>query len=145
MVTEVSTSFIREFNTLNFNNYKTFQNAKEYNSYIKKLTSLKRLYDNIGNAFSEENIKKIFKKVFEDMFNQFKQSVTNKGIIEKDDQLKQFRNEMNYIKKVFKLFNMIDCSKQKEIIDELSIKVNPNKLPKKKKKTKQEKEDDNAD
>ena len=145
LVTEVSTSFIREFNTLNFNNYKTFQNAKEYNSYIKKLTPLKRLYDNIGNAFSEENIKKIFKKVFEDMFNQFKQSVTNKGIIEKDDQLKQFRNEMNYIKKVFKLFNMIDCSKQKEIIDELSIKVNPNKLPKKKKKTKQEKEDDNAD
>ena len=145
LVTEVSTSFIREFNTLNFNNYKTFQNAKEYNSYIKKLTPLKRLYDNIGNAFSEENIKKIFKKVFEDMFNQFKQSVTNKGIIEKDDQLKQFRNEMNYIKKVFKLFNMIDCSKQKEIIDELSIKVNPNKLPKKKKKTKKEKEDDNAD
>ena len=145
LVTEVSTSFIREFNTLNFNNYKTFQNAKEYNSYIKKLTPLKRLYDNIGNAFSEENIKKIFKKVFEDMFNQFKQSVTNKGIIEKDDQLKQFRNEMNYLKKVFKLFSNIDSTKYKDIVDELIIKVNPNKLPKKKKKTKQEKEDDNAD
>ena len=55
---------------------------------------------------------------------------------------------MNYIKKVFKFFGIIDCTKYKDIIDELIIKVNPNKLPKKKKKEKQkkeEKEEDNAD
>ena len=79
------------------------------------------------------------------MFNQFKESVIKKGIIEKDEQLKQFRNEMNYLKKVFKLFNNIDCTKFKDIVDELIIKVNPNKLPKKKKKAKQEKEDDNIE
>ena len=148
LTNEVTTSFITEFNTLNFNNYKTFQSSKEYNSYIKKLTPLKRLYDNIGNAFMEDDVKKIFSQSFDNMFNQFKQSVINKGIIEKDDQLKQFRGEMNYIKKVFKLFNNIDCAKYKDIVDELIIKVNPNKLPKKKKKAKQEKEDkeeDNAD
>ena len=148
LTNEVTTSFITEFNTLNFNNYKTFQSSKEYNSYIKKLTPLKRLFDNIGNAFMEDDVKKIFSQSFDNMFNQFKQSVINKGIIEKDDQLKQFRGEMNYIKKVFKLFNNIDCAKYKDIVDELIIKVNPNKLPKKKKKAKQEKEDkeeDNAD
>jgi len=148
LTNEVTTSFITEFNTLNFNNYKTFQSSKEYNSYIKKLTPLKRLYDNIGNAFMEDDVKKIFSQSFDNMLNQFKQSVINKGIIEKDDQLKQFRGEMNYIKKVFKLFNNIDCAKYKDIVDELIIKVNPNKLPKKKKKAKQEKEDkeeDNAD
>ena len=148
LTNEVSVSFITEFNNMNFNNYKIFQSSKEYNSYIKKLTPLKRLYDNIGNAFSEDVIKKIFSQLFDNMFDQFKQSVINKGIIEKDEQLKQFRNEMNYLKKIFRLFSIIESAKYKEIIDDIIIKVNPNKLPKKKKKAKQEKEEkeeDNAD
>jgi hypothetical protein len=150
LTTDVTSAFISEFNCLSFNNYKTFQ-GKEYNSYIKKITPLKKVYDNMGNAFLEEDIKKIFIQVFDNIFNQFKQSVINKGIIEKDDQLKQFRGEINYLKKVFKLFTIIDCAKYKEILDEISIKVNPNKIPKKKKKAKQEKEEkeekeeDNAD
>ena len=102
----------------------------------------------MGNAFLEDDIKKIFSQGFNNMLNQFKESVIKKGIIDKDDQLKQFRNEMNYLKKVFKLFSVIDSTKYKDIVDELIIKVNPNKLPKKKKKAKQEKEekeDENAD
>ena len=142
---DVSTSFLNDFNTLNFSNYKTFETAKEYNSYIKKLTTIKKLYDNIGNSFLIQDIKKIFSQLFDNMFNQFKQIVLNKGIIEKDDQLKQFRNELNYIKKVFKFFSIVDCGKYKEIIDDLIIKANPNKLPKKKKKAKHAKEEDNND
>ena len=142
---QVSSSFISEFNAMNFNNYKTFSGPKEYNSYTKKLATLKKLYDNVGNAFLIEDINKIFSLTFSDMFNQFKKCVEDKGIIEDDSQLKQFRSELTYIKKVFKLFNIIDCSKFKEIIDEINIKVNPNKLPKKKKKAKANKEDDNED
>ena len=142
---EVSTLFISDFNKLDFNNYNTFGNSKEYNSYIKKLPTFKKLYDNSGNSFLTEDINKIFTETFNDMFNKFKKIVLEKGIIEKDDQLKQFRNELNYIKKVFKFFNIIDCSKYKDIIDELIIKVNPNKLPKKKKKAKHTKEEDKND
>ena len=142
---EVSESFISEFNKLDFNNYKTFENSKEYNSYTKKFTTFKKLYDNVGHAFLQEDINKIFSQTFDNMFIKFKQSVINKGIIEKDGQLKQFRNELTYIKKVFKLFSILDCGKYKEILDELSIKANPNKLPKKKKKIKHIKEEDNND
>ena len=142
---EVSESFISEFNKLDFNNYKTFENSKEYNSYTKKFTTFKKLYDNVGHAFLQEDINKIFSQTFDNMFIKFKQSVINKGIIEKDGQLKQFRNELTYIKKVFRLFSILDCGKYKEIIDELSIKANPNKLPKKKKKINQIKEEDNND
>ena len=142
---EVNSLFISDFNKLSFNNYNTFGNSKEYNSYIKKLSTFKKLYDNIGNSFLTEDINIIFTESFNDMFNNFKKSVLEKGIIEKDDQLKQFRNELNYIKKVFKFFNIIDCTKYKDIIDDLSIKVNPNKLPKKKKRTKQTKEEDKND
>ena len=142
---EVSSSFITEFNTLSFNNYKTFSSAKEYNSYTKKFSIFKKLYDNIGNAFLTEDINNIFTQTFSDMFNQFKKNVYEKGIIEKDDQLKQFRSELNYIKKVFKFFGIIDCNKYKETIDELIIKANPNKIPKKKKKAKHAKEEDKND
>ena len=142
---EVSNLFISDFNTLNFNNYKIFSGPKEYNTYVKKLTTLKKVYDNVGNAFLADDINKIFSQNFNNIFTQFKQNVENKGIIEDDNQLKQFRNELNYIKRVFKLFSIVDCSKYKEIIDELSIKVNPNKLPKKKKKVKKAKDEDNND
>ena len=142
---QVSSSFISEFNSMNFKNYKTYSVSKEYNSYIKKLTTVKKLYDNIGNAFLTEDINKIFTHTFNNMFNQFKKSVEDKGIIEDDLQLKQFRGELTYIKKVFKFFNIVDCTKYKEIIDEINIKVNPNKLPKKKKKAKVNKEEDNKD
>ena len=144
----VVNSFITEFNTLNFNNYKTYGNSKEYNLYTKKLTVIKKLYDNIGNSFLAEDINRIFTQTFDSLFNQFKQTVNEKGIIEKEDQLKQFRSELTYIKKVFKFFSLVDCNKYKEIIDDLSIKANPNKLPEKKKKkhTKEEdKNDENED
>ena len=144
LVQGVVESFLSDFNNLDFNNYKTFANAKEYNTYTKKLSILKKLYDNIGNTFLAEDIKKIFTNIFNNLFNKFKEMVIGKGIIEKDDQLKQFRNELNYIKKTFKLFNLVDCNKYKEIIDELITKANPDKLPKKKKK-KHVKEEDKID
>jgi len=142
---QVTSSFINDFNGMNFSNYKTFSNPREYNSYTKKFSIFKKLYDNIGNAFLTEDINNIFTQTFSDMFNQFKKNVYEKGIIEKDDQLKQFRSELNYIKKVFKFFGIIDCNKYKEIIDELIIKANPNKIPKKKKKAKHAKEEDKND
>ena len=142
---QVTSSFISDFKEMNFNNYKTFSNAKEYNAYTKQLTKIKKIYDNLGNAFLAEDINKIFTQTFTDMFDQFKKIVEEKGIIEDDTQLKQFRSELTYIKRVFKLFSIVDSTKYKEIIDEISIKVNPNKLPKKKKKAKGHKDEDNND
>ena len=127
---EVNKSFISDFNSLDFKNYKTFSNTKDYNLYTKRFATLKRLYDNCGNAFLADDIIKVFNEVFNNMINKFRQCVIDKGIIEKDEQLKQFRNELSYIKKVFKFFKMIDSTKYIEIIDELSIKAKPNKLPK---------------
>ena len=145
LIKGVNQSFISDFNNLDFKNYKTFSNAKEYNSYTKRFSSLKRLYDNSGNAFLTEDIKNIFSDGFNNMMNNFKQCVIEKGIIEKEDQLKQFRNELSYIKKVFKFFKLIESSKYIEILDELSIKANPNIIPKKKKKVKHNKEEDKND
>ena len=80
------------------------------------------------------------------MFNKFGQIIEKRGIIENEEQLKQIRNEFNYIKKVLKLFRDVDTNNFKDIIDDFIIKVNPEKLPvNKKKKTGQNKDKENEE
>ena len=141
LITDTIGKTYEDFNSLNFKNYPIVNGGKGYNNYVNYLTILKRIYDNMSNCFNKNQINKIFREAFTNLFNRITQSIESKGIIEADDQLKQIRNEFNYIKKVFKLFPMVDTNKFKDIIDELIIKVNPNKLPpSKKKKSTQNKE-----
>ena len=146
LIKDCTSQFNDAFNKLNFKNYPIFDDGKTYNDYVKKLTILKRLYDNMFNKFTDEDIKDLFKTEYDIMVNNFKESVINKGIMEDDKQLKQFRKELLYLKKVFQLFAIVDTSSYQSIMDELKVKVNPNKLPKKKKtKKKQEKEDNDEE
>ena len=145
LITDTIGKTYEDFNSLNFKSYPVVNGGKGYNNYVNYLTILKRIYDNMSNCFNKNQINKIFREAFTNMFNRISQSIESKGIIEADDQLKQIRNEFNYIKKVFKLFPMVDTNKFKDIIDELIIKVNPNKLPvSKKKKSTQNKEKEEA-
>ena len=145
LITDTIGKTYEDFNSLNFKSYPVVNGGKGYNNYVNYLTILKRIYDNMSNCFNKNQINKIFREAFTNMFNRISQSIESKGIIEADDQLKQIRNEFNYIKKVFKLFPMVDTNKFKDIIDELIIKVNPNKLPvSKKKKSAQNKEKEEA-
>jgi hypothetical protein len=145
LITDTIGKTYEDFNSLNFKSYPVVNGGKGYNNYVNYLTILKRIYDNMSNCFNKNQINKIFREAFTNMFNRISQSIESKGIIEADDQLKQIRNEFNYIKKVFKLLPMVDTNKFKDIIDELIIKVNPNKLPvSKKKKSAQNKEKEEA-
>ena len=141
LITDTINKTYEDFNSLNFKNYPIVNGGKGYNNYVNYLTILKRIYDNMGNCFNKNQINKIFKEAFTNLFNRITQAIESKGILEVDEQLKQIRNEFNYIKKVLKLFPMVETNKFKDLIDELIIKVNPNKLPAaKKKKTTQNKE-----
>ena len=145
LITDTIGKTYEDFNSLNFKSYPVVNGGKGYNNYVNYFTILKRIYDNMSNCFNKNQINKIFREAFTNIFNRISQSIENKGIIEADDQLKQIRNEFNYIKKVFKLFPMVDTNKFKDIIEELIIKVNPNKLPaSKKKKSAQNKEKEEA-
>ena len=83
----------------------------------------------MSNCFSKSQINEIIKDDLKNLFNKISQSCEKKGIIDNDEQLKQIRNEFNYIKKVFKLFPDVDTNNLKELIDELIIRFNPDKLP----------------
>ena len=123
-----------DFNNLDFSNYPIVGSGKGYNKYVNYFTVIKRIYDNMCNCFSKSQINEIIKDDLTNLFNKINQTIDKKGIIENDEQLKQIRNEFNYIKKVFKLFPDIDTNNLKELIDGFIIKVNPNKLPVNKKK-----------
>jgi len=140
LTNDTTNKIFEDFNALDFSNYPIVNGGKGYNKYVNYFTILKRIYDNMCNCFSKEQINEIIKDELKNLFNKISQDINKKGIIENEEQLKQIRNEFNYIKKVLKLFHDIDTNDLKDIIDEFIIKVNPDKLPvNKKKKTGQNK------
>ena len=140
LTNDTTNKIFEDFNALDFSNYPIVNGGKGYNKYVNYFTILKRIYDNMCNCFSKEQMNEIIKDELKNLFNKISQDINKKGIIENEEQLKQIRNEFNYIKKVLKLFHDIDSNDLKDIIDEFIIKVNPDKLPvNKKKKTGQNK------
>ena len=130
---------IESFQSLNFENYPFFQN-KQYNPYILKFTKMKKIYDNLLNGFRKEEIIEIYNKEFKELFEKMENVIHSKCKIENENELKQFRKEMNYIKKVLEMFDLIDTKEYINKIDTFSKFVNPNKVFKKKKKSEKEEE-----
>ena len=134
LINDTTNKIFEDFNSLNFTNYPIINGGKGYNKYVNYFTVMKRIYDNMCNCFSKSQINEIIKDDLKNLFNKINQAIDKKGIIENEEQLKQIRNEFNYIKKVLKLFHDVDTNNLKELLDEFIIKVNPDKLPINKKK-----------
>ena len=137
LLSQLRGNMLNELNKLNFDNYPTFQ-EKNYNVYIKKFTLMKKVYDNIINGFSNEEVKNIFENNFNIVFDNMDKILNGKRIND-DNMLKQFRMEMNYIKKVLKMFEFIDVNDYKEKIEKYITNINPEKIVKKRKKKKENK------
>ena len=134
LTNDTTNKIFEDFNALDFSNYPIVNGGKGYNKYVNYFTILKRIYDNMCNCFTKKQINEIIKNELKNLFDKISKNIDNKGIIENDEQLKQIRNEFNYIKKVLKLFHDIDTNNLKDLLDEFIIKVNPDKLPVNKKK-----------
>lgn len=130
---------LKDFNEMDFTNYRTFT-EKDYNPYVKKFSKLKKIYDNMINTFDNTDISDIYTQILTNFINDFYNAVAKKGRIEPDNMLRQFRNELIYMKKVIKLFDLVDTEKMREKIEAVSKMVNPNKISKKKKEKNKEKE-----
>ena len=137
LLSQLRGNMLNELNKLNFDNYPTFQ-EKNYNVYIKKFTLMKKVYDNIINGFSNEEVKNIFENNFNIVFDNMDKILNGKRIND-DNMVKQFRMEMNYIKKVLKMFELIDVNEFKDKIEKFSQMINPEKIVKKRKKKKENK------
>jgi len=137
LLSQLRGNMLNELKKLNFDDYPTFQ-EKNYNVYIKKFTLMKKVYDNIINGFSNEEVKNIFENNFNIVFDNMDKILNGKRIND-DNMLKQFRMEMNYIKKVLKMFEFIDANEYKNKIEQYITMINPEKIVKKRKKKKENK------
>ena len=137
LLSQLRGNMLNELNKLNFDDYPTFQ-EKNYNVYIKKFTLMKKVYDNIINGFSNEEVKNIFENNFNIVFDNMDKILNGKRIND-DNMVKQFRMEMNYIKKVLKMFELIDVKEFQNKIEKFSQMINPEKVVKKRKKKKENK------
>jgi chemotaxis protein histidine kinase CheA len=95
---------------------------------------MKKIYDCMKYSFLKNDIINIFIMEFNNIIETMEQIVQEKNNIEDDNQLKQFRREMVYMKKVLEMFDLINVSEYQERIENISKYVNPNKIMRKKKK-----------
>ena len=133
LLNELVSEMLNLFNELNFDNYPIFQ-GKNYNEYIFKFTKMKKIYDCMKYSFLKNDIVNIFIMEFNNIIETMEQIVQEKNNIEDDNQLKQFRREMVYMKKVLEMFDLINVIEYQERIENISKYVNPNKIKRKKKK-----------
>ena len=139
LLNELISEMLNLFNELNFENYPIFS-GKGYNEYIFKFTKMKKIYDNMKYAFLKNDIINIFKMEFNNVIDSMEKIVGKKPNIVNDAQLKQFRREMVYMRKLLEMFDLIDVKEYQERIEKISKIVNPNKVTKRKKKVDKDKD-----
>ena len=108
---------IQEFNNISFDNYPCFKGNKDINDFAKYFHKFKKIYDDLGNAFTSKNITEIFNNRFEILFNDFNQLVISKGKIKKEDGFIQFKNDILFIKKIISIMDLVEYSGFNEILD----------------------------
>ena len=138
LLNQLVSEIINLFKALNFQNYPIFQ-GKGYNEYIFKFTKMKKIYDNMKYAFLKNDIVNIFNIEINNIIDSMEHIVKEKPNIENDIQLKQFRREMVYMRKLLEMFDLFDVKVFKEKIENISKIINPNKAIKKKKKVDKDK------
>ncbi len=139
LLNELISEMLNLFNELNFENYPIIS-GKGYNEYIFKFTKMKKVYDNMKYAFLKNDIVNIFKMEFNNVFDSMEKIVGKKPNIVNEAQLKQFRREMVYMRKLLEMFDLIDVKEYQERIEKISKIVNPNKVTKRKKKVDKDKD-----
>ena len=108
---------INEFNNLQFDNYPILND--DYNSYIKDFKKIKEVYDEISNCIVKNDMNKIFITSFDYLFDELNKSTNNKGNINNDESLKQFKKDFNYLVEILKSFGDINIEKYLNI-DEMT-------------------------
>ena len=116
---------INNFNNLQFDNYPILND--DYNSYIKDFKKIKEVYDEISNCIIKNDMNKIFNTSFDYLFDELNKIVNNKGSINNDESLKQFKKEFNYLGEILKSFGDINIEKYLDIIKQITDSVIPKK------------------
>ena len=109
---------INKFKNIQFDNYPTLKND-DYNNYIKDFTRIKEVYNEISNCIDKDDMNKIFNTSFDYLFDELNKNINNKGILNNDESIKQFKKDFNYLGEILKTFNDINVDKYLNIIKQI--------------------------
>ena len=113
---KISEDIIQEFKNISLDSY-PIHNNKEINNYAKFFNKFKKVYDDLGNAFTSLNIKEMYNNALEYLLNNLNQIIMEKGLINNVKSYNQFKNDIYFIKKVISLLDMVEIDKFNEILD----------------------------
>ena len=113
---KISEDIIQEFKNISLDSY-PFHSNKEINNYAKYFNKFKKVYDDLGNAFTSINIKEMFNNALEYLFNELNQIIMKKDLISNEKSFNQFKNDIYFIKKVISLLDMVEIDKFNEFLD----------------------------
>ena len=107
---------IDNFDKLNFNKY-PIKNNNNFNDYIESFKKIFEIYKQMLNAFNKEDIKNIIEGIFNKLFNLFEDSVYKKEKFNDIYMFTQFKNEMEFLEKLFNDENNFLTNENEIIID----------------------------
>ena len=90
---------------------------KQINNYAKFFNKFKKIYDDLENAFTSENVKEIFNNRFQILFSEFDQIIKDKNGIRNKKGFSQFKKDILFIKKIISIMDMIDYNKYNSLLD----------------------------
>ena len=112
----INSTIINSFNNLDFNKYNIMP-ENECNNFVKNFTKIYSMYTDIYNCVNKDDLIKIFENVFESLFDEIEKIIKNKGKLNKEEEIIQFKKDFDFIKKYFDNFKEINCDKYLKNID----------------------------
>ena len=146
---EIKIDIIKKFEKINFLQYPVLEN-KNYNDYAIKFNKFEEIYNKMLYGFNDNDIISCFKNIFDKFVNEFKDECLNKNGFGNENMIKQFKNDIMYIKSFIQKIKLIKYKSYLEILDNIIniskvgekikekelIKINIIKLEKEEKKNK---------
>ncbi len=117
----LNSSIINNFNKLDFDKYPILN--EDYNNYVKDFKKIKDVYDEITNCISKKDMDKIFNTSFDYLFDELNKCINNKGNLNNEEAINQFKKDFNNINDILKSFSIINVNKYLDIISKIIVSI----------------------
>ena len=116
-ITLLNTLIINNFNNLDFENFHIIKD--DFNIFVKDFTKIKDIYNEIIDCIEEKDMNKIFITSFDYLFDELNKSMNNKGNLNKEEAINQFKKDLTHINEILKSFSIINVDKYLNIINKI--------------------------
>ena len=114
----LNTLIINNFNNLDFDNYPILKD--DCNDFVKDFSKIKDIYNEIIDCFEEKDINRIFITSFDYLFDELNKCMNNKGNLNNEETINQFKKDLGHINDILKSFSIINVDKYLNIINKIN-------------------------